>query len=163
MSDRVPLAIEELHQAEQDLVTQLLHVSERHHAEHEIHYVARDLAGWSRLHVRELAEAGSKVGLSLDPDAGGDSGPLAALMEKGSDLVGRRHEASLLLIRDLRDIHRNAAGTSLDWDVLGNTAQSLRDTELLELTQRCHPQTLRQMRWADAMVKDLSAQVMVVG
>jgi anaerobic selenocysteine-containing dehydrogenase len=30
----------------------------------------------------------------------------------------------------------------------------------LQAAQRCHPQTLRQMRWADAMLKELSAQVL---
>jgi len=160
---RVPLAIEELHGAETELARDLLRLSERHHAEHEVHHVARDLAGWSRIHVRELAEIGRDHGLDLDPEVDGPSSPVAALLEKGSDLLGRRHETGVLLLRDLRDVHRQAAGASLDWDVLGNTAQSLRDTALLELTQRCHPQTLRQMRWADAMVKQVAAQVMVVG
>jgi hypothetical protein len=31
----------------------------------------------------------------------------------------------------------------------------------LELAKRCHPQTLRQMRWADAKLKETAAQVMV--
>lgn len=162
MSDRVPLAIKELHQAESGLAAELLRVSDRHRADHEVHHVARDLAGWSREHVRRLAEAGEKHGLSLDPEARSENELLAALFRIGSDLIGRDHDASLLLIRDLRGIHRNAAGISLDWDVFGNTAQSLRDDGLLELAERCHPQTLRQMRWADAMVKEVAAQTMVV-
>lgn len=35
-----------------------------------------------------------------------------------------------------------------------------KDDELLELTKRCHPQTLRQMRWANAMLKELSPQAL---
>lgn len=162
MSDRVPVAIEELHAAETELARDLLQLAERHHAEHEVHHVAIDLAGWSRIHVRELAAAGAEHGLDLDPEVAGPGGPVAALMEKGSDLLGRRHETGVVLLRDLRDIHRQAAAASLDWDVLGNTAQSLRDEDLLALTQRSHPQTLRQMRWADAMVKEVAAQVLVV-
>jgi hypothetical protein len=72
-------------------------------------------------------------------------------------------DASLALIRDLRGLHRAAAGVSLDWDVLGQTAQAIQDRELLGLAQRCHPQTLRQMKWADAMVKQISAQLLVTG
>jgi hypothetical protein len=36
---------------------------------------------------------------------------------------------------------------SVDWKLLGQAAQATKDSELLALTQRCHPQTLRQMRW----------------
>jgi hypothetical protein len=156
------MAIKELHRAENGLAAELLRASDRHRADHEVHHVARDLAGWSREHVRRLADAGEKHGLSLDPEARGENDLLAALFRMGGDLLGRDHEAALLLIRDLRGIHRRAAGISLDWDVFGNAAQSLRDHELLELAERCHPQTLRQMRWADAMVKEVAAQSMVV-
>ena len=56
--------------------------------------------------------------------------------------------------------HRIAV-SSKGWELLGQGAQAARDTELLALTQRCHPQTLRQMRWANAMLKTLSPQVLV--
>ena len=54
-----------------------------------------------------------------------------------------------------------AAGVSLDWEILAQTAQALKDTELLALTQKCHPQTLRQMQWANAALKENAAQIMV--
>lgn len=41
-----------------------------------------------------------------------------------------------------------------------DSAQAVKDQELLELTQRCHPQSLRQMRWANAMLKELSPQTL---
>jgi hypothetical protein len=47
--------------------------------------------------------------------------------------------------------------------VLAQTAQAMKDKELLALTEDCHPQTLRQMRWANAKVKESAAQVMVTG
>jgi hypothetical protein len=53
-----------------------------------------------------------------------------------------------------------AAGTSVDWELLGQVAQAAKDEELLSLTSRCHPETLRQMRWANAMLKELSPQVL---
>jgi hypothetical protein len=57
--------------------------------------------------------------------------------------------------------HRMAAGVSPDCEVLAQTAQALKDRKLLALTKDCHPQTLRQLRWANARVKEQSAQVMV--
>ncbi|WP_198020149.1 molybdopterin-dependent oxidoreductase [Nocardioides sp. J54] len=64
---------------------------------------------------------------------------------------------------DLRHLHRTAAGVSLDWEVLAQTAQAMKDERLLAVAEDCHPQTLRQMRWANAKVKETAAQVMVTG
>jgi hypothetical protein len=33
-------------------------------------------------------------------------------------------------------------------------AQALKDDELLGLTKECHPQTLRQLRWSNAALKE---------
>ena len=66
----------------------------------------------------------------------------------------------LLLLADLRRLHRVAAGVSLDWELLGQGAQAAKDSELLALTKQCHPQSLRQMRWANAILKVLSPQVL---
>jgi hypothetical protein len=45
--------------------------------------------------------------------------------------------------------------------VLGQAAQATRARELLTLTQRSHPQALRQARWANATLKEAAAQVLV--
>ncbi|HSU00730.1 MAG TPA: hypothetical protein VLJ85_24005, partial [Geodermatophilus sp.] len=76
---------------------------------------------------------------------------------------GRFHEPGLLLVADLRHVHRMAAGASLDWEVLAQTAQAMKDTDLLAVAEQCHPETLRQMRWANSKVKEIAAQVMVTG
>jgi hypothetical protein len=158
---KVPMALEELHRSENDLAGHLLKVSDRHKADHEIFYVARDIARWSQEHVRRLAEIGRDHGLDLDPVPATDDGILAAVRQKGDELLGRHHEASLVLLHDLRTVHRMAAGTSLDWEILAQTAQALKESALLELAKQCHPQTLRQMRWANAKLKEAAAQVMV--
>ena len=102
-------------------------------------------------------------GLDLDPDPQDEATLLARLKQRGSELTGRFHEPGLLLLADLRHLHRTAAGASLDWEVLAQTAQSMKDTDLLEVAQQCHPETLRQMRWANAKVKETAAQVLVTG
>jgi hypothetical protein len=84
----------------------------------------------------------------------------APLQQRLSDLVGRRPEPGLLLLFDLRRLHKLAAGTSLDWELLAQAAQAAKDQHLLELAQRCHPETLRQMRWTNAMLKELSPQAL---
>ena len=47
-----------------------------------------------------------------------------ALRAKGAEILGRRPEPGLLLLADLRRVYRMAAGASLDWEVLGQTAQA---------------------------------------
>ncbi|HEY4571387.1 MAG TPA: hypothetical protein VIH10_18080 [Kribbella sp.] len=160
MKDKVGLAIAELHRAENDLAVELLQASDRHKADHDIFYLGRDLARWSQEHVRELAGHGTKYGADLDPEPE-DVGVISTIRQKGSELIGRHHDAGLLLLKDLREIHRKAAGVSLDWEILAQTAQALKDDELLALSKKCHPQTLRQLRWANAMLKSNAAQIMV--
>jgi hypothetical protein len=157
---KLDLALRELHRSENNLTADLWKVSDRHKVDHEIYYVARDLARWSQQHVHELAEIGQRYGLKLKDDSEEDSGLLATVRSKASELVGRRPETGLLLLADLRHLHRVAASVSLDWELLGQGAQAAKDSELLTLTKRCHPQSLRQMRWANAMLKVLSPQVL---
>ena len=159
--NKVGLSIRELHRAEGDLAGALQHVADQHKVDHEIYHVARDIAAWSQIHVRELARVGGDYGLSLDPEPKESSALVRSLRQKGSELVGRAHEPALLLIGDLRRIHRMAAGVSLDWEVLAQTAQALQDRELLSLCQECHPETLRQLRWANAKLKESATQALV--
>ncbi len=85
------------------------------------------------------------------------------IKQKGSELVGRFPEPSLLLLADLRHIHRTAAGVSLDWEVPAQIAQAMQNSELFTICEDCHPQTPRQMRWANAKVEETAAQIMVTG
>jgi hypothetical protein len=157
---KLNLALRELHRAERALAAGLLKVADRHRADHEIYHVARDLARWSQQHVHELAQVGQRYGLNLKDDPEEDSGLLAIVRGKASELAGRRPEPGLLLLADLRHLHRVAAGVSLDWELLAQGAQAAKDSELLSLARRCHPQSLRQMRWANAMLKVLSPQIL---
>jgi hypothetical protein len=157
---KLDLALRELHRSEKSLAADLLKVADRHKVDHEIYHIARDLARWSQEHVHELAEIGQRYGLNLKDNPEEDSGLLSIVRGKASELVGRRPEPGLLLLADLRHLHRVAAGVSLDWELLGQGAQAAKDSELLALTKRCHPQSLRQMRWANAMLKVLSPQVL---
>jgi hypothetical protein len=158
---KVAVAIEELHRSEHELAGELISLSDQQKVNHEVHHVARDIARWSEEHVRRLAEVGRDHDLDLDPAPADEPSLLARMKQKGAELTGRRHEPGLLLLAGLRHVHRTAAGVSLDWEVLAQTAQAMQDERLLALVQDCHPQTLRQLRWANAMVKETSAQIMV--
>ncbi|GER23965.1 hypothetical protein NCCP1664_24600 [Zafaria cholistanensis] len=158
---KIGLALEELHRAENDLAQELLQVSERHKADHEIYHLGRDLAGWSHRHIRQIAEIGRNYGLDLDPEPESESAWAERIREKGAELLGRRSHAALLLLRDLREIYMKAAGVSADWDLLGQAAQGIKHTDLLDVAQRCHPDTLRQMHWAHAKLKEEATQILI--
>lgn len=46
-----------------------------------------------------------------------------------------------------------ASSNSLHWEMLAQAAQATTDTELLALAAACHPQTLRQIRWTNTLIK----------
>lgn len=158
---KLDLAIRELHRSENDLRHELLQVSDRHKADHEVFYVGRDLAQWSADHVRDLARIGRNFGLELDPEAEDELKVLGALRQKMSELSGRAAAPGLLLLRDLRELYMKASGVSLDWEILAQAAQGAKEKELLELAERCHPETLRQVRWANSKLKVSSPQVLL--
>ncbi|ATA29607.1 hypothetical protein MLM_3695 [Mycobacterium lepraemurium] len=157
---KLRLAIRELHRSERKLAHELTVMAARHHSDQHICHLARDLAGWSRRYLGELARHGRHYGLrvSADPRSGARTG---VVQQRISGLLRHRPKPGLVLLADLRRIHRLAAGVSLDWELLAQGAQAAKDAELLGLASRCHPETLRQMRWANAMLKELSPQVLM--
>ena len=158
---KINLALEELHRSENDLAAQLLAVSDRHKADHEIFHVARDLAVWSHEHVREIARVARRYGLELDSEPARDPTVLQRIRQEVGDRLGRRSAPALMLLRDLRSIYMDASGVSVDWELVGQAAQGVRDRELLDVTQTCHPQTLRQSKWANAQLKEKATQILV--
>jgi hypothetical protein len=155
------LALEELHRSENHLARRLLAVADRHRTDHEVFHVGRDLATWSQDHVRRLAPFGDRYGVRLDPEPAGEPSPLARLREAVSDRLGRRSAPGLLLLRGLRSLLVDATGVSADWEMVAQVAQGIRDTDLLALAQRCHPQTLRQLKWANSRIKVSAPQILV--
>jgi hypothetical protein len=160
---KIGIALQEAHAAERALAGELLRIGERHKAEHDVHHLTRTLCAWADRNVRRLAADGERYGLDLAADAvekEQDGGLLARVREKGSDLTGRRPEPGLLLLRDLRDLHLAAARASVAWTVLGQGAQAVRDTELLETVTASHPETIRTLKWTVQKLKDASPQVL---
>ena len=153
------LALWELHRSESRLIRSLDALAARHHSEHAIAHVATDLAVWSREHVALISQAGARYGVRMREHPR-DRALTEPVQVWSSDRLTGRPEPALVLLADLRKLHRQAAGVSLDWELVAQGAQAVNDRELVELTRRCHPQSLRQMRWANAMLKELSPQAL---
>lgn len=119
-----------------------------------------DLARWSEEHALRVAQAARDQGLDLDDSTGTGSGALAELRRKAAEAVGHRPEPGLLLLRDLRALHLDATENSLYWEMLAQVAQATRNEALLTLASDCHPPTLRQIRWTNTMIKNVSPQIL---
>lgn len=158
---KLVLALRELHRSETSLAHRFHRVGERHKADHDIFHLCADLAGWSEDHVAKLARAGRSHGARLAESPPRPGRLLSSLREVTSVVLGRRPEPGLLLLADLRSLHLHAAAVSVDWELLAQGAQAARDQELLELAARCHPETLRQMDWANTKLKELAPQVLM--
>lgn len=158
---KIAMALQDLHDAEQDLVLALERMAERHHADHEIVHVTRDLVRWSADHIARIAPVAKRYGADLPAEPKHTRDLAAAARRKTSELLGRRHEAALTLLDDLRDLYGEAARVQLDWEVLGQAARAVQDTELVELTEQCRAQTLRQVTWAEGSLKEHAAQALV--
>ena len=158
MKTGLEYALRRVRHAEDELVNHLLRLSEKHVADAEVHFVARDLAEWSRLDLAALAAAAARYDVDLDaqPD---EPGPLRRAVDAlAAKTPGRA--AGLALLEDLRDVFLVASEASLAWEMLAQHAQARRERDLLELVSRCHPQTLRQLRWINTMIKTVSPQAL---
>lgn len=158
---RIGLVLHELHRSEHDLAQELLHASERHRVDHSIYHLGRDLAEWSRQHVREIADIARDYGQDLDREPKAELAMGRRLRERASELLGRKGFPELALLHDLRQIYIQACGVSADWEMLAQAAQGIQHLDLLALAQRCHPDTQRQMKWANAAIKENSTQILV--
>ncbi|MER8005147.1 hypothetical protein [Streptomyces sp. NPDC094149] len=157
----IPIVLRALHDGERELERDLLATAERHRTEHEFHHVALDVARWSHQHAERIARAAEAHGLDLPgPSSHASPGLLSPVREKTAEALGRRPEAGLLLLHDLRRLHLAAAGNSLDWEMLAQAAQATGADDLLALATACHPQTLRQMRWTNTLIKTHSPQLL---
>lgn len=152
---RIVAALRELHRSESTLADELLRVSERYSQEPEVHHVAEDLAYWSRDHAHEITEVAP--GYGIDPARLEHPEPSE---EEQTELPGEGSDADLALLADLRRVYRMSAGVALDWDLLGQGAHAVSDTDLLAATERCRARAERQMRWARGMLKALSPQTL---
>jgi hypothetical protein len=156
----IQYALRRIHHGENEAAKELLRMAERHAAEHEVHHVALDLASWSQEHVTLLAEHAAHFDLDLDDEADTPYGITSQLRETLGGALGRRPEPGLLLLEDLRHLYLRAPENSLAWEMLAQVAQARHERELLALSEECHPQTLRQIRWANTMIKTQAPQVL---
>jgi hypothetical protein len=158
----VALALNELRRAEEELADEYAKVGERLASEHDVWYETKKFAQQCHLHVETLARLAARYADLAPPD---DSEPgettTAALRHKLSELLGRRPESGLLLLRSLRQLYVQAHEVSFMWICAGQIAQAARDPELLAAVDELHRETLTQIKWLKTQVKVAAPQALV--
>lgn len=150
-----------VHESEATLYQDLLALSQRYANEHEIHHVAKDVAQWSRNHIKDIAAIATDYGQVLDSDVPDVRTFKHAAKQSHNATPGIDKPAGLGLLWELRDIHMSASGISMQWTMLSQAAQALRKSGLSEMVKKCQAETDRQVTWAKAQIKQLSAQTLV--
>jgi hypothetical protein len=162
---KIGAALRELHRAEEELADEYVKAGERLAAEHEVWYACRQFARQCHAHADAIRPFAAGFEEQLPPADESEPGETttAALRHRLAELLGRRPESGLLLLRSLRQLYLQAQEVSFHWIVAGQIAQATRDQELLALVDELHRETLTQIKWLKSHVKQASPQALVAG
>lgn len=159
---KIGIVLRDLHHDEAELAKAFARLADEHHVDHEIQHLGYDLADWSMRHVREIASIATQFGENLEPAPDGTPALVDQARRWASERVGRAKDAELVMVRDLKGVYLRASGVLTDWEMVGQAAQAIVHDELVELATRCQAETKRQMTWANAKIKEVSTQALVV-
>ena len=149
---KFPVYLGLLHKSEQTLAASFQQVAEGHGAEPDVYYLCQSLADQCEAHVQALAPIVDRYG-EVDDD---EPERLHAdgLSETRSGPVG--------LLRDLQDLYLLASLVDITWTLVEQAAQGLRDTELIDVVERCEGETRTQLRWLSTRMKQAAPQALLV-
>jgi len=142
-------ALAELREAEQQLADGFRLLAERRADEHDVHHLARLLAGQADAHVAALEAYAERLGRRL-----GASGSNASL---------RAGEPELGLLEDLRLLYGAAQRSLIDQAIVRQGALATRDGELLEAVTAWSAETEIQSKWLKTRIKTAAPQILTVG
>jgi hypothetical protein len=156
---KLDLAIAAVVDTEMALAERLRTLGERHKADHDVYHLTRTLRIIATDNLDALAPFAERYGAEPSSTKH-DNRLLGRAREKASEVLGRRPEGGLLLLRDLRELHLLYAAASIDWVILAQGAQAAQHAELLKAVTHAHAQTLRGLKWTVTRIKTAAPQVL---
>lgn len=153
--NKTGLLLAQLHDAETDLAAEYRAIADRHAAEHGLYYLGRTLASQCDDHAETVRTISGKFGKVLSEPAGTETlhNVMAGIRRKSSELLSRRPEPGLLLLRDLRQLYLMAEEAGIRWLALGQVAQAIPDRQLLGQVIALRKQTLTQIKWLKTRIR----------
>jgi hypothetical protein len=91
------------------------------------------------------------------------AGLLAGARRRSAYLLGRSSLAGHLLLADLRTLYLAAQANELAWMVLVQSAQAVRDRELLDAAVENHEQATMCAKWVRTRIKETAPQLYATG
>jgi hypothetical protein len=157
-------AIEDVQRAEHELAGELRKVGERHAVEHDLYHLGHTLASQCEEHLERLEPFAERYGAPPAPDGSGETPALLeTVRRKSAELLGRSELTGMLLLRDLRNLYLTAQEAEIAWVILAQTAQAVRDRELLLAASECHEEAETRGKWLRTRIKESSPQVLAAG
>ena len=160
---KIGQAIEDVEKAEVKLAKELRATGERHAVEHDLYHLGHTLADRCSERLERLARFAERYGARRRDARTRSPGPIEALRHKSAEILGRFELSGLLLLRDLKQLYLTAQETEIEWVVLAQAAQAIRDQELLRVAAECHEEAQECGKWLRTRLKESAPQVLAAG
>lgn len=158
-------ALAQLHESETELARAFRRAARRQAADHGTHYPCRTLAQQCDQRARRVRALAQRHGRNIpEPHSARLLGAAAGnVRQKFSELAARRPSSGLLLLGDLRHLHLKAQAADVNWLMLGQAAQAVRDQALLDDATELHAEVAVQIKWIRTRLKEVAPQVLAFG
>jgi hypothetical protein len=157
-------AISDVQDAETELARELRAIGERHAVEHDLYHLAHTLARRCASHLESLAPFAERYGAKpRTDDVAQSAGLMETLREKSAQLLGHRESSGLLLLNDLRTLYLSAQQAEINWVILGQAAQAIRDSELIEAADKGRQEAETRGKWLRTRIKETAPQTLATG
>jgi hypothetical protein len=141
-----------LHRSQLALSAALDEVADHHGDEPDVRHECHLFASRAEAHAAELAPFVQRYGEQADEEPERLHG----------DLFGGARHGGLGLLRDLHDLYLMATEADISWTLIGQAAQGVRDSDLLDVVLRCEDDTSVLLRWLKTRMKQAAPQALVV-
>jgi hypothetical protein len=141
-----------LHRAQEQLAKAFREIGEGHADEQDVFHQCLRLARQCDAHAEALKPFADRYGEEADDEP----------ERLHSTLFEGAREGPLGLLRDLHDLYLMASECDISWTLVGQAAQGVRDTELLDVVRECEGETSIQLKWLKSRMKGAAPQTLVV-
>ncbi|MER7174838.1 hypothetical protein [Streptomyces mesophilus] len=160
---RVGTLFEDLYRAEVELARDYRSVAERQVADPGTHYMCGTLARRAQARAERLAELAEPFAADLSRSEVGERTAAAweSMRDKASATLGLHAPAGLHLLHDLRRLYASASQVQVNWVLLQQIAQALRDRRLLDEADASGREVVTEVKWVRTRLKEAAPQALL--
>jgi hypothetical protein len=148
----LPVYLGLLDGAETALAESFREVARGHGDEPDVFHLCQTLAGKCDEHVEALAPVIERYGEKRDAEP----------ERLHAEALTKTRKGPLGLLRDLQDLYLLASFVDITWTAVKQAGAGLRDTELVDVVEKCEGETTVQLSWLSTRMKQAAPQVLIV-